>query len=51
VVAQCLPSNELSEEDAEAVETLSKELGLELAQELGHNRLDVPAAYIGSHRR
>jgi hypothetical protein len=51
VVAQCLPSDDLTEEEAEAVETLSKELGLELAQELGHNRLDVLAAYIGSHYR
>lgn len=51
VVMQNSPPDELPEEEAEAVETLSKELGLELAQELGHNRLDVLAAYIGSHRR
>lgn len=51
VVMQCSPPDALSEEEAEAVETLSKELGLELAQELGHNRLDILAAYIGSHRR
>ncbi len=51
VVEQCSPSDELSEEESEAVATLSAELGLELAQELGHNRLDVLAAYVGSHRR
>ena len=51
VVEECSPSDELSEEESEAMTTLSKELGLELAQELGHNRLDVLAAYIGSHRR
>ncbi|AUM01335.1 hypothetical protein B4966_15100 [Rhodocyclaceae bacterium] len=50
VVMQCSPPDELSEEEAEAVNTLKKELGLELAQELGHNRLDVLAAYIGSYR-
>ncbi|MFZ5574589.1 MAG: integrase domain-containing protein [Pseudomonadota bacterium] len=51
VVEQCSPSDEQSEEESEAVATLSTELGLELAQELGHNRLDVLAAYIGSHHR
>jgi hypothetical protein len=51
VVLQNAPSDEMPEDEAEATETLAKELGLELAQELGHNRLDVLAAYIGSHRR
>lgn len=50
VVMQNSPPDELPEEEAEAVETLSKELGLELAQALGHDRLDILAAYIGSHR-
>lgn len=51
VVMQCSPPDDLPEEEAEAVKTLTKELGLELAQELGHNRLDVLAAYVGSHRQ
>jgi len=51
VVLQNCPEQYLPEEEAVAIETLSCELGLELAQELGHNRLDVLAAYIGSHRR
>jgi len=51
VVLQNCPEQYLPEEEAVAIETLSGELGLELAQELGHNRLDVLAAYIGSHRR
>lgn len=51
VVLQNCPPDESSEEETEAIETLSKELGLELAQELGHNRLDILAAYIGSYHR
>ncbi|MDP2431130.1 MAG: integrase domain-containing protein [Pseudomonadota bacterium] len=48
VVAQALPAEALPPDPA--AESLAEELGL-LSTELGHNRLDILAAYIGAHRK
>ena len=49
VVAQALPADEFPPDPAAG--PLAEELGLLLSEELGHNRLDILAAYIGTHRK
>lgn len=49
VVVQALPADRLPADPAAI--SLAEELGLLLSEELGHNRLDILAAYIGTHRK